>query len=160
MVERASGRIVTCRRKSVAPSPSLVACSLCRLLYHVPVTLKCGHTFCKSCVEESVSCKVCSMPIGCKKLSANVSLAAIVSQLYPEGTQHRSLIDEADKLVNIGSNTRAIAKYDECLKIDENSAVSYRKRSRVFSKTGNYAGSILDSDRAIALDRLCPEVTD
>lgn len=31
--------------------PAILKCSLCKLLFCVPVTLHCGHTFCKDCIR-------------------------------------------------------------------------------------------------------------
>lgn len=40
-----------------------LSCSVCMCLFQTPVTIECGHTFCRSCILNSVrsknSCPMC-----------------------------------------------------------------------------------------------------
>lgn len=71
-------------------------CSLCMRLFHDPLAINCGHTFCKSCLRRSLAlsqaCPLCRASCFLDPTSAtrNFAIEAIIRSLYPdEFTQRR-----------------------------------------------------------------------
>eukprot|EP00061_Rhincodon_typus_P001899 g16078.t1 len=63
-------------------------CTICTQMYTEPVTLDCGHNFCKECVLEQwntggakVSCPHCGQCFPRRELMTNQLLATIVASL-------------------------------------------------------------------------------
>lgn len=60
----------------------LFNCPVCRKLLETPITIDCGHSFCKGCID-SVSgdkCSVCESEIGTNK-NTNIVVQSIVDKL-------------------------------------------------------------------------------
>ncbi|XP_072405875.1 uncharacterized protein [Chiloscyllium punctatum] len=90
----------------------LAICSICQNFFNDPVTLGCGHTFCRSCVEKQKLniCPECKEKVLERRLSVNrtvlgladkarkVKLAEKENQLHCEGHQEElKLFCETDK---------------------------------------------------------------
>ena len=62
-------------------------CALCLRLLLDPVSVSCGHTFCRTCIETSLdhrsACPLCRQPIVAGR-SVNVLIQNIIQQRYPE----------------------------------------------------------------------------
>ena len=72
--------------KQVIPQPNVefLTCSICYLIFAEPVTLPCGHTFCRSCILNAYSCPLCKaglMPKRASALKKNTIIAGLVDEL-------------------------------------------------------------------------------
>ena len=90
----------------------IFACSLCKCLLLEPVTLPCGHTFCKICLSEELaltgrrSCFTCEVPVFEDADSINVLIATTIQKWFPSEYErqekklngHRCLMDNDPKL--------------------------------------------------------------
>lgn len=67
--------------------PSEFECTICMKLLLDPVTVPCGHTFCKACLEKSLGyrgvCAICRSPIPSGQ-GVNVLIRSIISERYPQ----------------------------------------------------------------------------
>lgn len=72
------------------PAPALVdpaeslSCTLCLSLFHDPVTVGCGHTFCRHCLLQAVAAKP-SCPLCRAEITTHVETAA-PNQVCPDHT--------------------------------------------------------------------------
>eukprot|EP00079_Xenopus_tropicalis_P012535 XP_002939598.2 PREDICTED: tripartite motif-containing protein 7-like [Xenopus tropicalis] len=76
-----------------------LTCSVCKEIYRKPVTLPCGHSFCKPCIEKTWNvqedylmadpcCPECRQPFRRKpELNRNIALHKIAEQILPENTK-------------------------------------------------------------------------
>ncbi|ETW46029.1 hypothetical protein PFMALIP_05907 [Plasmodium falciparum MaliPS096_E11] len=66
--------------------PSEVECAICMKLLIVPVTIPCGHNFCRDCIEKAKEyknlCPLCRSNMGDKK-NINLLLGELIKQKYP-----------------------------------------------------------------------------
>uniref|UniRef100_H2ZV94 Uncharacterized protein n=1 Tax=Latimeria chalumnae TaxID=7897 RepID=H2ZV94_LATCH len=68
-----------------------ITCSVCQELFQDPVTLRCGHNFCRKCVCEywkektSQSCPICRADSAISDLITNHTLRNIVDTYKKEG---------------------------------------------------------------------------
>ncbi|CRH00101.1 conserved Plasmodium protein, unknown function [Plasmodium relictum] len=65
---------------------SEVECAICMKLLIVPVTIPCGHNFCRDCLEKAKeyknSCPLCRSNMGDKK-NINILLGELIKERYP-----------------------------------------------------------------------------
>lgn len=66
--------------------PPEFECTICMKLLLDPVTVSCGHTFCRSCLEQSLGyrglCAVCRAPVAAGQ-GVNVLVRGIIAERYP-----------------------------------------------------------------------------
>ncbi|KFG61816.1 FHA domain-containing protein [Toxoplasma gondii RUB] len=62
-----------------------LTCSICLELLQLPVTINCGHTFCRYCISHNKmsrrSCPLCRQPLSLSSLSINTVLANLLTLL-------------------------------------------------------------------------------
>jgi hypothetical protein len=74
-------------------------CPLCLKLFLEPISLPCGHTFCRGCLGQAISlhahCPLCRTPtfVTPSDQPVNFTLAAVIPKLFP--AQHRARVEEA-----------------------------------------------------------------
>uniref|UniRef100_A0A7S1A9D7 RING-type domain-containing protein n=1 Tax=Noctiluca scintillans TaxID=2966 RepID=A0A7S1A9D7_NOCSC len=74
-------------------------CSICMKLLFEPVSVPCGHTFCRSCLERSLDyrslCAVCRAPVVAGQ-SVNILIRSVIAEKYPSAlaSRRRELEDE------------------------------------------------------------------
>ncbi|KAK7301521.1 hypothetical protein RJT34_12387 [Clitoria ternatea] len=84
-------------------------CTLCLKLLHEPVTTPCGHSFCRSCLFQSMDCgnrcPLCRtvLFISPRTCSISVTLKNIIQKNFPEEYVERE--QEHDGLINLGVDT-------------------------------------------------------
>ncbi|CAD7929630.1 unnamed protein product [Amoebophrya sp. A120] len=91
-------------------------CALCLRLLLEPVSVSCGHTFCRSCIEASLdhraACPLCRQPIIAGR-SVNVLIQNLIQQRYPQTLRARQeeQLEEIrdDEQQRAGANTTAIS---------------------------------------------------
>jgi hypothetical protein len=72
-------------------------CPICRELFFHPVSMNCGHTFCKECLlpalKQKPMCPLCRTPIFIqeKTLNENITLRTLIENTYKEINHQREL---------------------------------------------------------------------
>eukprot|EP00743_Colponemidia_sp_Colp-15_P004888 GILK01005268.1.p1 GENE.GILK01005268.1~~GILK01005268.1.p1 ORF type:complete len:716 (+),score=91.37 GILK01005268.1:111-2258(+) len=75
------------------PSSEL-SCAICTCVFVEPVTLSCGHSYCRDCCHRHLTavaplCPLCNQPDASTTLCTNTRLRAIVAQGCPQELQRR-----------------------------------------------------------------------
>jgi len=98
-----SARASACMAEDLAQGPGLAdeqdedippefECSICMKLLLDPVTVSCGHTFCRVCLEKSLGyrglCAVCRAPIAAGQ-GVNILIRSILAERFPRALAHR-----------------------------------------------------------------------
>ena len=96
----------------------LFSCSKCKAIWSDPVTMKCGHTYCRQCTCASY-CRKCEKDfVGChvSRIKSNILLSDLVNRFYPADedaikykNQGNLLIDQEQYHDAIDAYTKAIA---------------------------------------------------
>lgn len=89
-----------------------LTCVICHAIVFQPVSLTCGHSFCRSCVrwwyssadQPRTDCPTCrtALPIPADRLQVNRALAAVVELLYSEEIAQRRLTERSTKAGEAG----------------------------------------------------------
>lgn len=97
-------------------------CPGCHSFLVEPVTVTCGHTYCRRCIQHSTfsKCKLCSEDIrrrpGDPRL--NVILCGLLEKWFPEDVKRSKCIEEAESLLKSKQFYDAIALTSQLLESD------------------------------------------
>lgn len=95
-------------------------CGACKSLWHEPITVKCGHTFCKRCFNKhSLSeCKLCGLEIDkSNPLKVNVLLSKTIENWFPNEAKAGRLKDEANTCLQDNKLKEAIDAYNHAIQL-------------------------------------------
>lgn len=100
-----------------AKTEDFLACEICKALWTDPVTLPCGHTFCRKCLEKTqcTTCKKCNAVITtkCWILRTNVLLNSAIEKWFPKEIEAARLKAEGNHYFEAGHFKEAILKYSQ-----------------------------------------------
>ena len=93
----------------------IFACGICLNLWRDPVTISCGHTFCRGCLEreQSRNCKKCKVPRKNTKISS-LKTNVLLSQTLEKWFKSEVL---AIKLKNEGNDLFQKRKFREAVEV-------------------------------------------
>lgn len=118
-------------RESLPLSPQwgILTCKECQGFLYEPVTLPCGHTFCKKCLEDQRSRRQCKM---CRVAQegtehhyrVNVLLSNIIVKWFSCEVQAAKLRHEGNTLLSDSKLQDALDKYNEAISLGKTSVLS------------------------------------
>lgn len=103
-----------------------LSCRICQSFLFEPVTLPCGHCFCKTCLEKekeekerpSVVCRVCrGSSTLLHRYRVNVVLSCLLAKWFPSPHQAGRLRREGNGLYAERRTEEALEKYDRAISI-------------------------------------------
>ncbi|KAI7754209.1 hypothetical protein M8C21_008898 [Ambrosia artemisiifolia] len=145
-------------------------CTLCLKLLYEPITTPCGHTFCRSCLFQSMDrgnrCPLCRtvLFISPRTCAISVTLNSIIERNFPQEYAERKL--EHESLTNMGPDLIPLFVMDvvlPCQKLHLNIfEARYRLMVRRIMEGNRRMGMvILDSTTGSVADYACEvEITD
>ena len=151
-----------CMEEVKPKEEEVFTCNLCQELFHLPVTLLCGHTFCLGCLENyqrqgRTICPGCGLESNLRYTS-NIVVRQLARVWFPEKTDIRNCIAEANKLLNEGK-MREFREFTNNLstKYPENVDILYL-RANGSKCMKNYSDALKDLDFACGLAPFCSKV--
>ncbi|KAL0973969.1 hypothetical protein UPYG_G00213670 [Umbra pygmaea] len=133
------------------------ACKICYGFLYEPVTLPCGHCFCKKCLDREkrpVCCKECNDSAKLNDVEnyrVNVVLSNLLSKWFPIQLHAVLLRREGNGLYAEKRMDAALEKYDEAIKIAPSDHVLYSNRSQINSCLNNTEAALSDAEMACKL---------
>ena len=100
---------------------NILQCGICSGILCDPVTVPCGHSFCKLCLEkqEAKKCEHCDEPFAFVSLKANVILQDILEKSFDKELEATRLRLEGNNLHRKKQSLEAIEKYLEAEKLSK-----------------------------------------
>ena len=97
-------------------------CGICRGLLADPLTLPCGHSFCRKCLEKdkSKSCELCNAThyrLKLRNLSSNVVLTSLIEKLFPSQSRAAALKKQGNEFVAKRDFKNAIRVYTQAIDV-------------------------------------------
>uniref|UniRef100_A0A8C2U5U5 RING-type domain-containing protein n=1 Tax=Coturnix japonica TaxID=93934 RepID=A0A8C2U5U5_COTJA len=96
-------------------------CRKCHGFLFEPVSLPCGHTFCKKCLETdraaAARCVLCREEGGGRLPRVNVILSNLLAKWFPRQVRASQLRHEGNVLYREKKLHAALQKYDEALSL-------------------------------------------
>ncbi|XP_074863827.1 LON peptidase N-terminal domain and RING finger protein 3 isoform X2 [Carettochelys insculpta] len=149
---RAGGGLLQPRDREV------FSCGKCQGFLFEPVSLPCGHTFCKKCLERvragESPCALCkdegSGAAG-QPLRVNVILSNLLAKWFPGQVKASQLRHEGNLLYKEKRLQAALQKYNEAVSLAPNDHLLYSNRSQINSTLKSYEGALHDAETACRL---------
>ncbi|KAM6924011.1 LON peptidase N-terminal domain and RING finger protein 3-like [Xenentodon cancila] len=137
------------------------SCGMCLSFLYEPVTLPCGHSFCKKCLERArkenerpVMCKDCkdsSRVADVQSYRVNVVLSNMLTKLFPSLQQAGRLRREGNGLYAERKMEAALEKYDQAVLIAPTDHILFRNRSQIHSTLKHHEKALRDAEVACRL---------
>ncbi|CAI5793516.1 peptidase N-terminal domain and RING finger 3 isoform X1 [Podarcis lilfordi] len=158
------GELVDCMARSIRLKSSsapvreweVFGCHKCQGFLYEPVSLLCGHTFCKKCLEkekgQAAGCNICPQGKGAlPRLRINVVLSNLLAKCFPERVKASQLRCEGNLLYKEKNLQAALQKYNEAIRLEPNDHLSYSNRSQVNSLLNCWEEALKDAEMACNL---------
>lgn len=115
------------KQDNIATSPNMskscmFTCTICRGLFNEPVTISCGHTYCRKCFErdQSKACRTCGTLHHLVKTSnfkANVLLTRLIESWFPNENKASCLKAEGNKFFERRQYDKSIELYSIAIEL-------------------------------------------
>ncbi|XP_041653429.1 LON peptidase N-terminal domain and RING finger protein 3-like [Cheilinus undulatus] len=137
------------------------SCRMCLSFLFEPVTLPCGHCFCKNCLErerkereQPVMCKECrdsSRVADVQSYRVNVVLSSLLAKCFPVLHQAGRLRREGNGLYAERKVEAALEKYNQAILIAPMDHILFRNRSQIHSSLKHHEMALRDAEMACRL---------
>ncbi|XP_059715680.1 LON peptidase N-terminal domain and RING finger protein 3 isoform X2 [Haemorhous mexicanus] len=133
-------------------------CRKCQGFLFEPVSLPCGHTFCKKCLERDrapeprcVLCKEAGGAAAGQLLRVNVILSNLLTKWFPCQVKASQLRHEGNLLYKEKKLQAALQKYNEAVSLAPNDHLLYSNRSQINSTLKACEDALHDAETACKL---------
>ncbi|XP_057615406.1 LON peptidase N-terminal domain and RING finger protein 3 [Chionomys nivalis] len=148
-------------------------CRKCHGFLSDPVSLWCGHTFCKLCLERGRAadrrCELCGVKLSALmaggrarglrwagqqaplKLRVNVVLSGLLGKLFPGPARASQLRHEGNRLYREHQVEAALLKYNEAVRLAPNDHLLYSNRSQIYFTLESHEDALHDAEIACKL---------
>ncbi|KAF7227847.1 LON peptidase N-terminal domain and RING finger protein 3 [Nothobranchius furzeri] len=137
------------------------SCGICLSFLLEPVTLPCGHSFCKRCLERErkekerpVMCKECrgsSTVDDVQSYRVNVVLSNLLAKWFPAWHHAGRLRREGNGLYAERRMEAALDKYNQAIQIAPTDHILFSNRSQIHSSLRNHEKALRDAELACSL---------
>ncbi|XP_053734849.1 LON peptidase N-terminal domain and RING finger protein 3-like [Synchiropus splendidus] len=136
-------------------------CRMCLSCLYEPVTLPCGHCYCKKCLERerretdgTVTCRECgdsSRAADVRGYRINVVLSNLLAKWFPSSHQASRLRREGNGLYAEKKVEAALDKYNQAILIAPTDHILFSNRSQIHSSLKDYESALQDAEMACTL---------
>ncbi|XP_028265171.1 LON peptidase N-terminal domain and RING finger protein 1 [Parambassis ranga] len=121
-------------------------CPNCHSFLGEPVTLVCGHSYCKRCLQRRLlsKCKLCSEPARAES-KANVIFCGLLEKWFPEEVKKSKTLSEVDALCKGNSYQEAVSLATTVIESDpDTTAVVRLSRAEAYMSLKQYRLALED----------------
>ncbi|XP_023274285.1 LON peptidase N-terminal domain and RING finger protein 1 [Seriola lalandi dorsalis] len=123
-------------------------CPNCRSFLGEPVTIACGHSYCKRCLQRRLlsKCKLCSEAVGGEE-KANVILCGLLDKWFPDELKKSKTLCEVDELCRSKRYQEAVSLATDVIDSDpETAAVARLSRAEAYMALKQYCLALEDTE--------------
>jgi len=135
------------------------SCCACASVLVDPVTIHCGHSFCKNCILKDLSetCKKCGNkytrqndPVNeAEYIKTSIVVGELVGKYWSNDLKAVALRNEGNRFFQRDDIKTSIEKYAQAFKLVDSDHLLMSNRSHAYYKLGDYEAALEDADRAI-----------
>ncbi|XP_017278637.1 LON peptidase N-terminal domain and RING finger protein 3 [Kryptolebias marmoratus] len=162
LVEYLSASLGTQHRRAGAPAGrgfGDFSCGLCLSFLLEPVTLPCGHSFCKRCLERErrdrgrpLVCGDCGDTYeAARGFRVNVVLGHLLAKWFPSWYRAGRLRREGSGLYAERKMEAALERYDQAALIAPSDHILFSNRSQIHSSLKHHEKALVDAETACRL---------
>ncbi|KAK3597512.1 hypothetical protein CHS0354_041930 [Potamilus streckersoni] len=135
----------------------IFTCLICRNLFEEPVTIRCGHSFCRNCIlrDENETCRNCGTIIdqSCRasRVKCNVLLTTVIGKWFPSECRAARLRTEANAVFEKQKFDTAIELYNEAIKLAPRDHILLSNRSHAYAALDKYKEALEDAEKVVML---------
>ncbi|KAI1887616.1 hypothetical protein AGOR_G00192150 [Albula goreensis] len=129
-------------------------CPGCFKFFGEPVTIVCGHSYCKRCLQRDLfsKCKLCGEDVVVnlsRELRPNVVLCNLIEKCFPDDTKRCKLITEIEILLKRKLFEEAVTLANNVIESDPSNVLARTCRAEALAGLGKYKCALSD------LEMLC-----
>ncbi|XP_008325483.1 LON peptidase N-terminal domain and RING finger protein 3 [Cynoglossus semilaevis] len=131
------------------------SCPICQSFLFEPVTLPCGHCYCKKCLERKErrekECNECRDSSGVQSYRVNVVLSNLLAKWFPNLHQAGQLRREGNGLYAEKKMEAALEKYNQAIMKAPLDHILFSNRSQIHSSLKHYDEALRDAEMVCRL---------
>ncbi|KAJ8410943.1 hypothetical protein AAFF_G00179780 [Aldrovandia affinis] len=136
-------------RDSEDNAADVLNCPGCVRFLGEPVTIVCGHSYCKRCLQRDLfsKCKLCGEDIVMSlsgELRTNVVLCSLLEKWFPEDTKRCKIIGEIEELSRRKEFEEAVAISNNVIESDPGDVLARTCRAEALAGLGQYKRALSD----------------
>ncbi|KAA8594813.1 hypothetical protein FQN60_011948 [Etheostoma spectabile] len=123
-------------------------CPNCHSFLGVPVTIACGHSYCKRCLQRRLlsKCRLCNEPVSGEERT-NVILCGLLEKWFPEELNKSKKISEVDELCRRRCYQEAVSLATDVIQCDpETTALARLSRAEAYMALKQYHRALKDTE--------------
>lgn len=123
-------------------------CPNCHSFIGEPLTLACGHSYCKRCLQRRLfsKCKLCSEPVT-GEVKTNVILCGLMLKWFPDELKRAKTLNEVDELCRSKHYQEAVSLATDVIQRDSASTAAARlSRAEAYMALKQYRLALEDTE--------------
>ncbi|CAG5939823.1 unnamed protein product [Menidia menidia] len=122
-------------------------CPGCHSFLGEPVTIACGHTYCRRCLHRRLlsKCKLCSEPVGGKE-KVNVTLGGLLEKWFPDDVKKSKTLGEVDAMCKRKRYKEAVSLATDVIRSDPHMMAARLSRAEAHMALKQYRLAFEDAE--------------
>ncbi|XP_019112538.2 LON peptidase N-terminal domain and RING finger protein 1 [Larimichthys crocea] len=136
-------------RSTAAATDDMFDCPNCRDFLGEPVTIACGHSYCKRCLQRRLlsKCKLCGEPVTGQERQVDVILCGLLEKWFPGELRKSKTLLEVDELCRGKRYQEAVSLATDVIRADpETTAVARLSRAEAYMALKQYRLALEDTE--------------
>ncbi|XP_071086910.1 LON peptidase N-terminal domain and RING finger protein 1-like [Haliotis cracherodii] len=134
----------------------MFTCWVCRSLLSDPVTIPCGHTFCRKCLmkDSSKACRICGVvhyTLKVANLKSNILLTHVIEKWFVDECEANRLKSKGNTYFELRDFPNAIIYYSKAIELVPKDHLLLSNRCYAYFLLDNAAEALQDADNVIRL---------
>ncbi|CAG5117190.1 unnamed protein product [Candidula unifasciata] len=159
LIDTVKQDMINCGGNLLAKKNCMFTCGVCRGILDDPVTLPCGHSFCRKCLDKKStnaceSCSIIHYRLNISNLSSTVVLSNLVQKWFPKECMAARLKRKGNEYFSSQDYKNAVEMYSQALEISGTDHLLLSNRSHGYALMDRFEEALVDSQQVV---QLCPD---